>query len=137
MRIIIDCNIWISWLIGHQTQLVRQILLNPRFDVYVCDALLDEIRDVVNRSKIRKYVSEAECTDLFRIIQSFCIFAEIESNACAKVRDPKDLYLLSFAESINADYIISGDNDLVTLEQHKNTKILKLAEFKENFKIPC
>ena len=132
MRIIIDCNIWISLLIGHRVQLIRKIILDSRFDVYVCDDLLNEIRDVANRSKIRKYISTAECEDLFRIIQSFCILADINLKSCANIRDPKDLYLLSFAESITADYIISGDNDLLTLKQHRNTKIIKLAEFFEN-----
>ena len=131
MKIILDCNIWISWLIGHQYNVVRQILLDPRFDIYVCDALLDEIREVVNRGKIRKYVSEAEIKDLFRIIHAFCIFADFEIEAEANVRDPKDLYLFSFAESINANYIVSGDKDLLTIKQYKGTTILKLADFKE------
>lgn len=131
MKIIIDCNIWISWLIGHQASFVRRLLLNPHVDVYMCDALLDEIRDVANRSKIRKNVGKADTVELLHIIKTFCIFADIKIEAHSYIRDPKDLYLLSFAESINADYIVSGDNDLLTLQQHKNTKILKLAEFKE------
>lgn len=136
MKIIIDCNIWISLLIGHQMQVLCQILQDAYFDIYVCDALLDEIRDVISRDKIRKYVNDTECEDLFRIIHSFCIFADIETQANIKVRDPKDLYLLSFAESINADYIVSGDNDLITLGQYKHTKILKLAEFKRDIMRP-
>ena len=46
------------------------------------------------------------------------------------VRDPKDLYLLSLADTIGADYIISGDADLTDLGQHNQTKIIKLADFK-------
>ena len=133
MKIIIDCNIWISWLIGHQIQALRQILLDPHVDVYVCDALLDEIREVVNREKIRKYVGEAEIKDMFHLINAFCIYANIEIEAKVDVRDPKDLYLFSFAESINATYIVSGDNDLLAVKQYKSTRILKLAEFKEMY----
>ena len=54
MKVIIDTNLWISFLLGHQTQLVRRILTDLRFDVYVCDSLLDEICDVARRDKIRK-----------------------------------------------------------------------------------
>ena len=133
MKIIIDCNIWISWLIGHQIQAIRQILLDPHVDVYVCDALLDEIREVVNREKIRKYVGEAEIKDMFHLIHAFCVYANIEIEAKIDVRDPKDLYLFSFAESIKATYIVSGDNDLLAVKQYKSTKILKLAEFKEMY----
>jgi hypothetical protein len=46
------------------------------------------------------------------------------------VRDPKDLYLLALAETIGADYIVSGDADLTDLGQHKQTRVVKLADFK-------
>lgn len=80
MKVIIDTNLWISFLLGHQTQLVRRMLADVRFDVYVCD--------------------------------------------------PKDLYLLALAETIGADYIVSGDADLTDLGQHKQTRVVKLADFK-------
>ncbi len=46
------------------------------------------------------------------------------------IRDPKDLYLLSLAETIGADYIVSGDADLTDLGQYHQTRIMKLADFK-------
>lgn len=57
--------------------------------------------------------------------------AKIERQAQSEIRDPKDLYLLSLAESINADYIVSGDADLLDLKQHKQTKLLRLIEFRK------
>ena len=41
MKVIIDTNLWISFLIGHQTQLVRRMLTDMRFDVYVCARLIE------------------------------------------------------------------------------------------------
>ena len=93
MKVIIDTNLWISFLIGHQAQLVRRMLTDVRFDVYVCPRLIEEIRDVA-------------------------------------IRDPKDLYLLALADTIGADYIVSGDADLTDLNQHGQTMILKLADFR-------
>lgn len=131
MKVILDCNIWISFLLGHQTQLVRRILTDMRFDVYICEPLLKEIQDVVGRDKIRRVVSTDDVEDLFRIIQAFCQYATPEADVATNaVRDPKDLYLLSFAESIGATYIVSGDKDLTELGCHKQTKIVKLADFK-------
>ena len=130
MKIILDCNIWISFLIGHQAQFVQQILTDTRIDVYVCDELLEEIHNVSSRDKIRTRVSNEELDDFFRIIYAFCRMANIEQKAQSEIRDPKDLYLLSLAESIEADYIISGDADLIELKQHKTTKMMSLADFK-------
>ena len=93
MKVIIDTNLWISFLIGHQTQLVRRMLTDLRFDVYVCSRLIEEIRDVASR-------------------------------------DPKDLYLLALADTIGADYIVSGDADLTDLGQYNQARIMKLADFK-------
>ena len=131
MKVIIDTNLWISFLIGHQTQLVRRMLTDMRFDVYVCARLIEEIISVATRDKIRKYVTQADIDDLLAIINAFCQFAIIRIEAPATaIRDPKDLYLLSLAETIGADYIVSGDADLTDLGQYHQTRIMKLADFK-------
>ena len=131
MKVIIDTNLWISFLIGHQTQLVRRMLTDMRYDVYVCARLIEEIRDVANRDKIRKYVTPSDIDDLLAIINAFCQFAVIHTEAPATaIRDPKDLYLLSLAETIGADYIVSGDADLTDLAQYHQTRIMTIADFK-------
>ena len=131
MKVIIDTNLWISFLIGHQTQLVRRMLTDVRFDVYLCPRLIEEIRDVARRDKIRKYINQTDLEDLLIIIHAFCKFADIKSEvAPSAIRDTKDLFLLALADTIGADYIVSGDADLTDLNQHGQTKILKLADFK-------
>ena len=131
MKVIFDTNLWISFLIGHQTQFVRQMLTDMRFDVFVCSRLIEEIRNVANRDKIRKYLSETDIDDLLAIINAFCQFAIIETEvAPSAIRDPKDLYLLALADTIGADYIVSGDADLTDLGLHNQTRIMKLADFK-------
>ena len=130
-KVIIDTNLWISFLIGHQSQLVRKILTDMRFDVYVCSRLIKEIRDVAGREKIRKYLGPTDLDDLLAIINAFCQFVTIETEIdSSSVRDPKDLYLLALADTISADYIVSGDADLTDLNKHNQTRIIKLADFK-------
>lgn len=131
MKIILDCNIWISFLIGHRVNLVRQILTDVRFDVYVCSQLMDEIKNVAQREKIRKYVSENDVEELCRIIFAFCKPVAIDGYANVFVRDPKDLYLLSLAESIDADYIVSGDYDILDIKSYNKTSMITLSEFRE------
>ena len=130
MKVILDCNIWISFLLSRQDCLLRRMLMDTRFDIYICDELLAEIVNVARRDKIRKRVSEAELQQLLKIIDAFCEKTTIDHIAESIIRDPKDLYLLSLAETINADYIVSGDKDLTDLNQHLRTRIIKLADFK-------
>ena len=130
MKVILDCNIWISFLLSRQECLLRRMLMDIRFDIYICEELLTEIVNVARRDKIRKRVSEAELQQLLKIIDAFCEKTTIEHIAESIIRDPKDLYLLSLAETIDADYIVSGDKDLTDLNQHLRTRIIKLADFK-------
>lgn len=130
MKVILDTNIWISFLLGHQTKLMRRILTDTRFDVYVCDQLIREIMDVTGREKIRKHVSMNDIAGLLSIIRAFCQQVDIVSNSTQNIRDPKDIYLLSMAETIGATYIVSGDKDLTDLKNSSETKIIKLSDFK-------
>ena len=45
MKVILDTNIWVSFLLGHQTTLMRRILTDTRFDVYVCDQKIIKLAD--------------------------------------------------------------------------------------------
>ncbi|MBQ7126467.1 putative toxin-antitoxin system toxin component, PIN family [bacterium] len=130
MKVILDCNIWISFLLSKQDCLLKRMLMDTRFDIYICEELLSEIINVARRDKIRKRVSENELQQLLKIIDAFCEKTTISQIAESIIRDPKDLYLLSLAETIDANYIVSGDKDLTDLNQHLKTRIVKLADFK-------
>ena len=133
-KVIIDTNLWISFLLGHQVQFVRRVLTDMRFEVYVCAQLIEEIRDVASRDKICKHLGSNDLDDLLAILNAFCQFVVIESEVSpTAVRDPKDLYLLALADTIGADYIVSGDADLIDLRQYHQARIIKLADFKQFF----
>ena len=133
-KVIIDTNLWISFLLGHQVQFVRRVLTDMRFEVYVCARLIEEIRDVASRDKICKHLGSNDLDDLLAILNAFCQYVVIESEVSpTAVRDPKDLYLLALADTIGADYIVSGDADLTDLGQYHQARIIKLADFKQFF----
>lgn len=48
-----------------------------------------------------------------------------------ELRDQRDRHILAAAEFCNADYIISGDNDLLVLGQYENIPIITVNEFIE------
>ena len=130
MKIIIECNVWISFLLGFQKELMHGVLTNEHIDVYVCPQLIREIRDVASRPKIRSRIGEGDLEQLFRLIKAFCINTTIIQQAVVTIRDGKDLYLLSLAQTIDAKYIVSGDKDLLVLQEHKNARIVSPAQFK-------
>ena len=47
-------------------------------------------------------------------------------NVC---RDPKDNHILALAHEADANFIVTGDKDLLVLENYKETKIVTPADF--------
>ena len=62
------------------------------------------------------------------MIYDVCFVTDITVEAKSDIRDPKDLYLLSMAESVPVDYIVSGDKDLTDLKEHANIPIITYNE---------
>lgn len=131
MKVIIDNNLWISFAIGKKLSMLRKVILSDHIDVYVCDELIAEFVDVTHRDKIRKYISEDDIISTLQLMEVSCIFAKCQKEVSSPVRDAKDLYLLSLAESVDADYIVTGDKDLLCLISHGKTQILTFNEFLE------
>lgn len=52
--------------------------------------------------------------------------SSVDSNAC---RDPHDLHVLGLAVAANADYIVSGDKDLLILKEFRGVRILSPTDF--------
>jgi putative PIN family toxin of toxin-antitoxin system len=131
MKIIIDTNLWISFLIGKRLSVLKALLTHSNLSFFVCDEILNEIQNISSKQKIRKYVGIDDIIDTLEIINNFCKYTVITKKAISPVRDANDLYLLSLADTIQADFILTGDKDLLTLQFHNQTKIVTYNEFVE------
>ena len=49
-------------------------------------------------------------------------------------RDPKDDFLLALSKKSKADYLITGDKDLLEIGIYARTEILTVNKFKEKIK---
>lgn len=129
MKVILDTNIWISFLLGKRLSILRDIVDMEGVEIFVSDELLDELRSVAFRPKFLGKIQFQSVLNLFELINAKCKMIEGYSDAESAIRDIKDLYLLSMAEFIPADYLVTGDNDLLVLRNHLGTKIISFAEF--------
>ena len=129
MNIIIDTNLWISFVIGKKLSTMRVLFANPYIKIYVCDELLDEFSCVSSRLKIRKYITDYDVQETYKLMEQYCYYVPISKKAVSSIRDKKDLYLLSFAETISAHFILTGDKGLLSLQFHNQTKIVTYREF--------
>lgn len=129
MKVLFDTNLWISFMIGRRLSSLADVLNRQDVEVYVSEQLLDEIRTVISRPKFDNLISRETRYYFFEMVYDVCQITDITVQADSPIRDIKDLYLLSMAESVPVDYIISGDKDLIDLGSHTNIPILKYSEF--------
>ena len=128
MKILFDTNLWISFMIGKRLSSLADVLCRHDVEVYVSEQELDEIRRVIAREKFDKLISAETRYYFFEMVYDVCFITDITVEAKSSIRDPKDLYLLSMAESVPVDYIVSGDKDLTDLKEHAGIPILKYSE---------
>lgn len=134
MKILFDSNLWISFMIGKRLSSLADILCNHDVEIYVSKEQLEEIRNVIARRKFDSLISAETRRYFFEMIYDVCFITDIIVDATSCIRDPKDLYLLSMAESVPVDYIVSGDKDLTVLGSHAGIPILKYSELCEKLK---
>lgn len=128
MKVVIDTNIWISFLIGKKLSGLQSLLVSGKVSLVYCDELIEEIREVTKRPKLAKYFPIADVELLLSFMATIGKSYELGSIP-AVCRDAKDDYLLALAVNSKANYLVSGDNDLLTLKKVGKTKIVTVAEF--------
>lgn len=134
MKVIFDCNIWVSLFITKQLPLLRQFLTSSEIQFFTTQELENEIRTVLLRKKIRKYVDVRAVEIFIYQISRYCEKIGIDGKcADVNIRDPKDIYLVTLSEETKADYLVSGDKDLLVIGEYKVTKFITLSEFKAIF----
>ena len=133
MRVILDTNTLVSAL------LVKQSIPRQAFDkatqqgsLLLSNATLQELDSVLKWEKFKKYITNAERILFVQalLVQSILLETEPSITAC---RDPKDNKFLDLAAVGAADYLVTGDDDLLVLNPFENTRIVTPREFLEQY----
>lgn len=125
MRVILDTNILLSALLsplGTPAKLL-DAWERRRFTLVACDALIAELREVAGRPFFRTRLRSSAAELLAAGVRDFSLFCEdVPSGAVAP--DPKDSYLLALAEVGQADFLLTGDKELLSLKRYKSTRLI-------------
>ena len=130
MKIIIDTNIWISFFISKSFNKLREILLNNSIEIIFSVELSEEIKSVINREKFKKVINKEIVDEILNLIILRCRFYNIQQSVDL-CRDKNDNFLLELANISKADYLITGDYDLLDMCRYRGTEIIKWKNFIE------
>lgn len=131
MRIVADTNTIVSGLLWQGSP--RRLIDAARQQaIALCTSpvLLAELTDVIGRPRFAKRLRDAGVTG-GALIEGFVRLTEIvQSPALIQPvsRDPDDDHVLACAVASNADFIVSGDDDLLSLGQYRRIPILMAAQ---------
>jgi putative PIN family toxin of toxin-antitoxin system len=130
--IIADTNWWVSLVIANFETRFAKLLESAEFEFCSCTELETEIQATFSKKKLQKYISPEVSAIFWLSFQLRTKKVPLVSivNIC---RDPKDNFLLALAKDANADYLITGDKDLLDLKTFEQTIICTLTEFIEKY----
>lgn len=132
IRAVVDTNLIISGLFWRGNP--AQVYDSAAKGIYVLlttTDLIDELDRVLRYPKFAARLASIGKTantivTEYRAITELVTSAEIPPDA---IRDPKDIPVLACAVGGKADYIVSGDQDLLVLTAYQNIPILDTAQF--------
>lgn len=107
---------------------IKRYISNGSIKIVTTEQLLTEIKTVTNREKLRKYFPKESVKELIELLETIAVKVEIEPTHFIN-RDPKDNFLLDLIDFSKADFLVTGDKDLLGHNPFKTAQILTPAEF--------
>lgn len=134
LRAVLDANVFISALIqpeGNSGRILRRLLETQEFSLVLSEAILRELRHSLEYPKVRKrlVLSTGELDEKVALLRSAAILVEGEVRNRVVAADPDDDKYIAAAQECLAEFIVTGDQDLLKLGQHGEIRILTPRDF--------
>ena len=132
-RVVFDTNVLISALLIKDSTSYRAFAAAEQSRALVTSTeLLAELAKVLERQKFDRYIDR--WTRLRFIARVQAAAAAIVPDPDVRVaRDPKDDVVLATAKAGQAAYLVTGDDDLLSLASFAGTAIVRPADFLRQF----
>jgi uncharacterized protein len=136
MRFILDTNVWISYLLARdESSTVRQLInvcMDPVHTIIMPPEVVHELQSSITKYPyLRKHISQDLVDALIGEINEVVVRPEsLQSELTRYVRDPKDDYLIAYGLIYEADYLVTGDNDLLVLGTIEHLQIVRPADMR-------
>ncbi len=130
MRVLLDTNVLISHLLSPQRKSPVHHILEAAFlgeiDLLFPKEVLDELRKKIpEKPYLAERISPQQAEELVALLSEISEdIPTITIEIPAVTRDAKDDYLIAYALVGRADYLVTGDTDLLILENVEDVEIV-------------
>ena len=131
MRIVVDTNVLISGVFfGGFPRKILRASVEGRVRACASMEILNEYQEII-REMVRRKQGNIDVSILNPLIRSMEV---IEPASKIEIcRDPDDDKFINCAKDAQAIYIVSGDKDLLVIQQFENISIVTAKEFCERY----
>jgi len=116
-RLVVDANTLASGSVDPHsespTSLIYRELAGTRLEAFVCPELLEEVRDTLRKPYFLERIGERSVSEVIAGIAEACTVLDDPAEVDAILRDAEDDYLVALARTAEADFIVTGDKDLL------------------------
>jgi putative PIN family toxin of toxin-antitoxin system len=135
IRAVLDTNVLVSGLVSQKGP-PRQILdawLESRYTLVLSLYLVDELAHVLTYPRIaeRVHLTQEELEAVLAALLSQAELTPGKLQLLGVTRDPKDDPILACAVEGQADYIVSGDQNLLVLDEYEGIQVVTPRRFVE------
>ncbi|HMA72429.1 MAG TPA: putative toxin-antitoxin system toxin component, PIN family [Xanthobacteraceae bacterium] len=134
VKAVLDTTVLVSALLNPNSGGVSYELLRlahqGTFELYVSDDILEETVETLHYPRLRQRYAYADA-DIIAFCQDLALIGTVVGNVpIVKVaRDPDDDKIIGCAMAAGADYLVTRDKDLLTLEEHEGISIIAPEKF--------
>jgi putative PIN family toxin of toxin-antitoxin system len=133
MRVVVDTNVLVSGLISPHGPPAQIIVhwLEGVFTLLYSPAILEELEDVLNRAWLKDRLTETP-DRIADLLEAVTVFGELVVgyvNVTGAIADPFDEMFLACAMLGEADYLVTGDKEILALVEFGTTEIVSPARF--------
>lgn len=129
LRILLDTNIYISAILfkGKPRQILQE-LIDEKVTGYISNEILKELEDTLSKPKFKItndfiHIVLSEIREVTKLVSITPLTNYLD------LRDRDDYHILEAAYSAKVDYLITGDKDLLSLENIQEFKIVSVDEY--------
>ena len=131
LKAVVDTNLFVSGLIlkrGNPYELL-EAWRHKAFVLLISDVLQTEIAEVLIRPEIKKkyHLTDQEVKDTLRLLQTDALLTSPAPTLPVALRDPKDEKVLALAIGGEADYLVTGDGDLLSVHGNPGLSGLQIV----------
>jgi putative PIN family toxin of toxin-antitoxin system len=128
MKLILDSNVIIAAFAGRGLCNSLFELCLEQHDIFISDFILLEVRKNLSK-KLNLPTKKADM--IITYLKEFCLVGHYNKLKIRVCRDKDDDEILGLAKGVRAQYIITGDSDLLSLKKFELTEIISPRQFWE------